>query len=111
MHKILWDYEIYMDNKIPARKLYLLLINEKKKQTGHSMDFAISADHREENKRKQKERQILYKRTLKNSTTWMLRWYQLYALNGSKGLEVRQEELDIRGRIDNIQTIALLRSA
>ena len=53
MHKILWDFEIEMDCRIPIRKLDLVL----KKLS--SRGFYHSSGPSSENKRKQKDRKIL----------------------------------------------------
>ena len=44
-HKLLWDFDIYLDHLILARKPDLIMIN-KKKRTCKIVDFAVSADHR-----------------------------------------------------------------
>ena len=64
-HKILWDFEILTDYLILARRLDLLL---------KSSGFCHSSWPLGENKRKQKDRQILgpCQRTKKSGGTWGL---------------------------------------
>ena len=44
--KLLWDFDVEMDNLIPARKPNFIIINKKKKRTCKIVDFAVSAYHR-----------------------------------------------------------------
>ena len=57
MHKILWDFEIQTDRLIPARRPDLVIIN--KKLTWHHVNFCSSGRLQSENKRKQKNTQLL----------------------------------------------------
>ena len=57
MHKILRDLEIQKDHPVQARRLDQVLINKVKRMC-YPVDFAVSADHRVRNKRKQKTWQI-----------------------------------------------------
>ena len=43
--KLLWDFDIYPDHLILARRPDLIIIN-KKKRTCKIVDFAVTADHR-----------------------------------------------------------------
>ena len=43
-HKILWGFEIQTDHLIPVRRLNIVLMNKKKNQTYHLVDFAVPAD-------------------------------------------------------------------
>ena len=46
-HKLLWDFDIHTDHLIPARKPYLIIINNKKKERiCKIVDFAVLADNR-----------------------------------------------------------------
>ena len=45
-HKLLWDFNIQTDHLIPARRLDLIIINNKKKRICKIVDFAVSEDHR-----------------------------------------------------------------
>ena len=44
-HKLLWEFEIQTDHQISARQPDLMIIN-KKKRTGRTVDFAVPADYR-----------------------------------------------------------------
>ena len=51
-HKLLWDFDIYTDHLISARRPDRIIINNnnnnnnKKKRTCKIVDFAVPADHR-----------------------------------------------------------------
>ena len=108
-----WDKQIKTDNLIPARKPDLEL-SSKKKRTCHLVDFAVSADHTERIKEREKiDKYLDQTKELKNTmehngdddTNC-----NLYSWNRPQSLAVNQE-LEIWGRIETIQTTALLRSA
>ena len=44
-HKLIWDFDIWTDYLISARRPDLIIIN-KKKRTCEIVDFAVPADHR-----------------------------------------------------------------
>ena len=44
-HKLLWDFDIYTDHLISARRPDLIIINEKKR-TCKIVNFVAAADHR-----------------------------------------------------------------
>ena len=44
-HKLLWDFDIYTNHLISARRRNLIIIN-KKKRTCKIVDFAVPADNR-----------------------------------------------------------------
>ena len=55
-HKLLWDFNIQTDHLIPARRLDLIIINNKK-SICKIVDFAVPDDHRiklKEGKKKDK---------------------------------------------------------
>ena len=88
---------------------------QKKKRTCQILDFAIQGDHRvklKESKRKHKYLDLA--RELKN--LWNMKVMFISMVIGAlgtvtKGLELGLEDLQIRGRVETIQTRALLRSA
>ena len=47
-HKLLWDFNIQMDHLIPAKRLDLIIINQKwfEKRICKIVDFAVPADYR-----------------------------------------------------------------
>ena len=58
-HKILWDFEIQTAQPILARQPDIVIVNKKKsnikeKSTCQIVDFAVSADHREKIKEREK---------------------------------------------------------
>ena len=113
-HKILWDFEIQTDHLITARRPDLVLIN-KKKRTCHIVDFAVPADHRVKLKEiEKKDKYLDLTRELKK--LWNMRVKVVPIVIGAlgtvpKGLEKSLSELEIKGRIETIQTTALLKSA
>ena len=45
-HKLLWDFDIYTDDLISARRPELIIIINKKKKICKIVDFAVPADNR-----------------------------------------------------------------
>ena len=113
-HKILLDFEIQTDHLIPARRPDLVLIN-KKKRTCHIVDFAILTDPRVKLKEiEKKDKYLDLTRELKK--LWNIRGKVVPIVIGALGmvpkcLEKNLSELEIKGRIETIQTTALLKSA
>ena len=67
-HKLLWDFEIQTDHQISAGRPDLVIINKKKK-TGRTVDFAVPADHRVKWKENEKRDKYLdLARELKKKT-------------------------------------------
>ena len=111
-HKILWDFEIQTDHLITARRPDLVLIN-KKERICHLVDFSVPADHREKLKEiEKKDKYLDLTRELKK--LWNMRVKVVPIVIGAlgtvpKGLEKSLSELEIKGRIETIQTTALLK--
>ena len=113
---IIWDFNIQTDHIIPARRLDLIIINkEKKKITYKIVDFVVLADHRIKLKEGEKRDKYLdLARELKK-----LRNMQVTIIpivigtfgTVTKGLLKRLEGLEFGGRVETIQTTALLRTA
>ena len=112
-HKLLWDFEI--QNELPnlcqtIRPYY----NQQKKRTCQIVDFAVPADHRIKLKEsEEKDKSLDLARELKK--LWNMKVTVIPIVVGAlgtvtKGLVKRPEDLEIRGRVETIQTIALLRS-
>ena len=107
-HKVLWDFDIQTDHLNSAQTTGLI------NNAWCLVDFAVPADHRV----KIKESEIIHKylylaRELKK--LWNVRVIVIQTVVGMletilKGLKKRLENLEIRGRIENIKIIALLRS-
>ena len=113
-HKILWDFEIKTDHLIPARRPDLVLI-DKKERTCQLVDFAVPADHRVKLKENEKmDKYLDLARELKK--LWNMKVKVIPIVVGAlgtvpKGLEKGLENLEIRGKLETIQTTALLQSA
>ena len=45
-HELIWDFDIHTDHLISARRLDLIIINNKKIRIWKIVDFAVPADHR-----------------------------------------------------------------
>ena len=54
-HKLLWDFEIQTICLISARRLDLVIINNKKKRTRRIVNMAVPADHRVKRKESEKK--------------------------------------------------------
>ena len=99
---------------IPARRPDLIIINKKKKIC-KIVDFAVPADHRINLKESEKKDKYLdLARELKN--LWNTKVTIVPIVIGAlgtitKGLLKGLEDLEIGGRVETIQTTALLRTA
>ena len=113
-HKLLWDFNIQTDHLIPARRPDLIIIN-KKKRTCKIVDFAVPADHRIKLKEcEKKDKYLDLARELKQ--LWNMQATIILIVIGAfgtvtKGLLKGLEDLEVGGRVETIQTIALLRTA
>ena len=115
-HKLLWDFNIQTDRLIPARRSDLIIINKKKKErTCKIVDFAIPADHRIKLKEcEKKDKYLDLARKLKK--LWNMQVTIIPIVIGAfgtvtKGLLKGLEDLEVGGRVETIQTTALLRTA
>ena len=103
-----------MDHLIWARRPGIIIIN-KNKRTWKIVDFAVPADHRvklEESEKKDKYLDLA--RELKK--LWYMKVTFIPNVIGdlckvTKRLLKRQEDMEIRGRVETNQTTALLRTA
>ena len=113
-HKLLWDFNIQTDHLIPARRPDLIIIN-KKKRTYKIVDFAVPADHRIKLKEcEKKDKYLDLARELKK--LWNMQVTVTPIVIGAfgtvtKGLQKGLEDLEVGGRMETIQTTALLRTA
>ena len=115
-HKLLWDFDIQTDHLISARRPDLIIIKkEKKKRICKTVDFAVPADHRIKlNECEKRDKYFDLARELKKTMEhegdnyancdWCL-WH------GNKGLLKGLEDLEVGGRMETIQTTALLKTA
>ena len=116
-HTLLWDFNIQTDHLIPARRPDLIIINKKKrkKRTCKIVDFAVPADHRIKQKEcEKKDKYLDLARELKK--LWNMQVTIIPIVIGAfgivtKGLLKGLEDLEVGGRVETIQTTALLRTA
>ena len=112
-HKLLWEFNIQTDHLIPARRPDLII--NKKKRTCKIVDFAAPADHRIKLKEsKKKDKYFDLARELKK--LWNMLVTIIPIVIGAfgtvtKGLQKGLEDLEVGGRVETIQTTALLRTA
>ena len=112
-HKLLWDFSIQTDQLILARGPDLIII--KKKRIRKIVYFAISADHRINLKESEKKDKYFdLARELKK--LWNMKVTIVPIVTGAlgtitKGILKDLEDLEVGGRVETIQTIALLRTA
>ena len=114
-HKLLWDFDIQTDHLFLARRLDLIIINNNnKKITCRIVDFAVPADHRVKLKeREKKDKYLDFARELKKLRNMLVTFIPIvFSSLGTvpKGLIKGLEDLDLTGRVETIQTTALLRS-
>ena len=114
IHELLQDFEIQQDHLILARGTDFIIIN-KKERTYRIVDFAVPANHwvklKESGKR---DKYLDLARELKK--LWNMNVTVIPIVIGAlgtvtKGLVQGLEDLEITGRVETIQTTALLRSA
>ena len=114
-HKLLWDLNIQTDHLILARRPDLIIINKKKKRTCKIVDFALPADHRIKLKEcEKKDKYLDLSRELKK--LWNIQVTIIPIVIGAietvtKDLLKGLEDLEVGGRVETIQTTALLRTA
>ena len=113
-HKLLRDFNIQTDHLIPARRPDFIIIN-KKKSICKFVDFAVPTDHRINLKESEKmDKHLDLARELKK--LWNMKETILPIVIGAlgtitKGLIKGLEDLEVGGRVETIQTTALLRMA
>ena len=113
-YKLLWDFNIQTDHLISARRPNLIIIN-KKKRICKIVDFAVPANHRINLKEcAKKDKYLDLARELKK--LWNMKVMIVLIVIGAfgtitKGLLKGLEELEVGGRVETIQTTALLRTA
>ena len=111
--KTLCDFDIRTDHQISARRPDVVIVI-KKKRTWKIVDFAVSADHRvklKKNKKKDKYIDLAGELEKNWNTKVMIISVVIGAIGTvTEGLEQGLEDVEIRGREENIQSTALLRS-
>ena len=114
MHKFLWGFHIHTDNLIPARWPDRIIINKKRK-IYKIVDFAVLTDHRR--KAKECEKKDKYHELAREiKKRWNMRVTIAPTVIGAfgtvtKGLSKGLEDLKVGGRVETIQTTALLKTA
>ena len=115
-HKLLWDCNIQTDHLIPARRPNLIIISKKKKKRERIckiVDFPVPADHRINRKESDKKDKYLdLARELKK--LWNMKITIVPIVIGALGTITKEllkglEDLEVGGRVESIQTTALLR--
>ena len=118
-HKLPWDFDIHTNHLISARRPDLIIIikkKKKKKRTGKIVDFAVPADHRIKLKEcEKKDKYLDLARELKKNKLWNMKVTIIPIVIGAfetvtKGLLKGLEDLEVGGRLETIQTTALLRT-
>ena len=109
--KLSWDFDIQTDHLISARRSNLIIIN-KKKTISKIVNFTVTADH----KVKLKENEKTDKFWGIEKKLWKMKVTIIPIVIGAfgtvtEGLLKGLEDLEIRGRVDIIQTTTLLRTA
>ena len=113
--KLLWDFDIQTDDLISARRPDQIIINKKKKKRiCKIVDFAVPVDHRIKLKERERKNKYLdLARELKN--LWNMKVTIIPIVIGdfgtvTKGLLKNLEDMEVGGRVESIQTTALLRT-
>ena len=113
-HKLLWDFNIQTNHLIPSRRPDLIIIN-KKKRICKTVDFAVPADHRINQKECAKKHKYLdLARELKK--LWNMKATIVPIVIGAFGTIAKEllkglDYLEVGGRVEIIQMTALLRTA
>ena len=114
-HKLLWDFNIQTDHLIPARRPDIIIIkNNKKKRICKFVDFAVPVDHRINLKESEKRDKYLdLARGLKK--LWNMKVTIVPIVISALGTITKElskglGDLEVGGRVETIQTTALLRT-
>ena len=113
-HKLLWDFDIHTDHLISARRPDLIILN-KKKRTCKIVVYDVPGEHRIKLKECEKKNKYLdLVRELKK--LWNMKVTIVpYVIGGfstvTEGLLKGPEDLEVGGRVETIQTTALLKTA
>ena len=112
-HKLLRDFNIQTDHLIPARRPDRIIIN-KRKRICKIVDFTVPVDYRinlKESEKKDKYLDLAREKKLWNMNVTIVP-IMIGALGTvTKGLLKGLEDLEVSGRVETIQTTALLRTA
>ena len=118
-HKFFWDFEIQTDHIIFTRRPDLIIIQKKKKRkkkrTYIIFDFAVPTGLRIKLKEsEEKDKYLDLARELKK--LWNIKMTIIPIVIGAfgtvtKGISKGLEDLEIRGRVETIQSTTLLRTS
>ena len=119
-HKLQWDIDIHTDHLISTRKPDLIIIKKKRKKKKKKrickiIDFAVLAGHRIKLKEcEKKDKYLDLARELKK--LWNIKVSIVPIVIGTfgivtEGLLKGLEDLEVGGRMETIQTTALLKTA
>ena len=114
-HELLWDFNIQTDHLISARRPDLIVIKKKKKKTCKIVDFAVPAELKIKLKEcEKKDKYLDLDWELKK--LWNIQVTIIPIVIGvfgtvTKGLLKGLWDLEVSGRVDTIQTTALLKTA
>ena len=112
-HKLIWDFNIQSDHLILARRPDLIKIN-KKKRICKIVDFSIPADRINLKESEKKAKYLNLARELKKLCNMKVTIVPVVIdVLGTipKGLLKGLEDLEVGGRVETLQTTALLRTA
>ena len=113
-HKLLWDFDIQTDHWILAGRPNLIIINKKKKKICQIVDFAVPADHRiKRNECEKRDKYLDLARELKK--LWNMLVTIILIVIGAFGTVTKRlfkglEDVEVGGRVETIQTTALLKT-
>ena len=109
------NFDVHTDHLISARRPDLIIINKKKKRNCKIVDFAIMADYRIKLKEcEKKDKYLDLARELKKLGNMQVTIIPIVIGafgTVTKGLLKGVEDLEVGGRVETIQTTALLRTA
>ena len=113
-HKLLWDFDTQTDNLISARRPDLIIINKKKRKFAKlsTLLSRLTTEYLKECEKRDKYLDLL--RELKK--LWNMKVTIILLVIGTfgkatKGLLKGLEDLEVGGRVETIQTTALLKTA
>ena len=119
-HKLLWDFDLQMYHVMLARRPDLIIINKKKKKKKKQkickiVDFAVPADNRIKlNECEKRDKYLDLARELKKKCNMKVTIIPIVIgafSTVTKGLLKGLEDLEVGGRVETIQTTALLKTA
>ena len=113
---ILSDFEIQTDHLISARRTGLVIINDKKERIFQIVDFAVLTAHKVKFKKNKKRDKYLDLAREQQKQLWNMKVTVMPIVTDilgtiPKGFVKGLQEVEIGGRVEIIQTTAMLRSA